>query len=135
MTYELKYKCDFKGTPGFDMPYITYKYRPAGKLFWIEKCTEYIDRFAYLKWDRFYDRYYEDMPLYTRAYILRTILNEKYNGNLESYVKDIVEFWVMDRLIEIEKDTDTLDICMSFVTKGWRSTTVDITKTEEKTGA
>ena len=150
MIYQLRYKCDFK----YDsyLPHITYKYRKIGKFFWEKKCTIPIDDFAYFKWKNEYyefDRHchgrsdsavtqrqnLDGMLAYSRMCIMRNILDEKYDGNLESYVKSMVEFDIMADMIREDINKEAFDICLSFVTDGWKTTTVEVKETAENTGA
>ena len=134
MIYQLRYKCDFK----YDsyLPHITYKYRKIGKFFWEKKCTIPIDDFAYFKWkNEYYEFDRHGMLAYSRMCIMRNILDEKYDGNLESYVKSMVEFDIMADMIKEDMNKETFDICLSFVTDGWKTTTVRVKETAENTGA
>lgn len=124
MVYELKYKCGFSD---YYVPHITYKYRKAGKFLWEAKDTTEIDHFAYSKWkNEYYEFNYKDMSRYSRMCTMRNILDEKYNGSLENYVKAMVEFEIMVNLIKADMDKETFDICLSLVTDGWEKTTIKL---------
>lgn len=134
-TYEVMYKCCLPDYCHSVVPEIHYKYRKCGKFLWKKKRVD-IDRFAMRHWKR---EYYDNrlvvanlMPVHERVYIMRDILNNEYSDSLKNYVKAMVEYEIMSELIEQSEDYETMEICLSFVTDGWKRTTVRLERKEIK---
>lgn len=134
-TYEVMYKCCLPDYCHSVVPEIHYKYRECGKFLWKKKRVD-IDRFAMRHWKK---EYYDNrlvvpnlMPVHERVYIMRDILNNEYSDSLKDYVKAMVEYEIMSELIEQSEDYETTEICLSFVTNGWKRTTVRLGRKEIK---
>ena len=126
LTYEVQYRC-YLSELHHDLPFIHYRYRKSGKIFWEHSDRVPIDQFAAEHWkNEYYDGKAVRMTLYNRMRIMRDILDRDYKGNLKNYVKAMVEFEIMSDLIDNEEDYDAQEICLSFVTDGWERTTVRV---------
>ena len=84
-----------------------------------------LDQFSRHHWR---EEYYPDgdgsMLTYNRLTTMRKILDEKYHGYLRNYVKAMVEYEIMNDVIEREKDLDAVEVALSFITDGWEQTSV-----------
>jgi len=128
VTYEVQYKCYLPDSYLPQMPQICYRYRKIGKVFWEKKQVVDIDHYALSRWSY---EYYDDMlcsQINERVRIMRSILDKEYNGYLINYVEAMVEYEIMSDLINKEEERDTLNISLSFVTNGWKRTTVRLGK-------
>ena len=126
MIYEVQYKCCLSEFYP-ELPLIRYRYRRSGRFFWEKKLSAYLDRFASEHWqNEYYDEDPDRMTAYNRVRTMREILDKEYGGNLKNYVRAMVEFEIMSDLIDKEKDCDTREISLSFLTDGWEETTVRV---------
>lgn len=72
------------------------------------------------------------MPEHERMCIIRDVINNEYDGSLKNYVKAMVEYEIMSELIEQSGDYETMEISLSFVTNGWKRTTVRLERKDIK---
>lgn len=134
-TYEVMYKCYLPVCCYSLVPQIYYKYRKCGKILWKKKRVD-IDRFAMRHWKK---GYYDGrlvvpnlIPEHERMCIIRDVINNEYDGSLKNYVKAMVEYEIMSELIEQSGDYETMEISLSFVTNGWKRTTVRLERKDIK---
>lgn len=134
-TYEVMYKCYLPVYCDSLVPQIYYKYRKCGKILWKKKRVD-IDRFAMRHWKK---GYYDSrlvvpnlIPEHERMCIIRDVINNEYDGSLKNYVKAMVEYEIMSELIEQSGDYETMEISLSFVTNGWKRTTVRLERKDIK---
>jgi len=121
-TYEVKYKCYMHWTSPV-VPLIRIKYRKLGRIFWTETDPEFVDYFAGSIWkSEYYSECEPNLSNYDRLRIFSRILDEKYNGDMERYVKAMTEFDISNRLIERNEEDEARDIAISLVTNGWKKT-------------
>lgn len=143
MVYQVKYKCRLESDiSGNFIPAIIYKYKREDKKHWKKKEERPIDHFAYFKWDKEYygsraggTNSYLYMSAYDRMKIIRSIIDDKYSGSLEEYVKAMVKFDIEVSQVRDIMEYEALDIALSFTTGGWKGTTVQVDKLSENTGA
>lgn len=143
MVYKVKYKCRLElDISGNFVPVITYKYKREDKKRWKKKEERPIDHFAYFEFDREYygshaggTNSYLYIDVYNRMKIMRRIIDDKYSGSLEEYVKAMVKFDIEANQVRDIMECEALDIALSFTTGGWKGTTVQVDKLSENTGA
>lgn len=127
LTYEVQYKCLLSP---WNMPTIHYRYRKSGKFFWERKDRVLIDDFAWLHCEEYYaDNDYTApsfIPMYERMSIMRKIIDERYNGRLVNYINAMVEYEIVDGLIQNNEDSEAIELAMSFVSNEWNTTTIRI---------
>lgn len=124
-TYEVQYKCYLcKLYP--NLPFVRYKYRRSGSVFWEKQRRTYIDQFAFEHWkNEYYNDNINEIATYDRVRIMRDILDKEYNGDLRNYMKAMVEFEITNDLIDKEDD-NTREISLSFVTDGWQRISIKL---------
>lgn len=123
VNYEVQFKCYLSKTN--HTPFIQYKYRKSGKIFWEKNEVVAIDRFASRYWNyEYYDAYDGAPSAADRIRIMRKILDDRYHGKLINYVRAMVEHEIMNELINKEEEYETLDISLTFVTNGWQKINV-----------
>lgn len=130
LTYEVQYRCYISNLYP-NLPFIRYRYRRSGKLFWEKKEQVFFDWFASEYWKtEYYDENVNRISAYNRVRIMRRILDNKYGGSLKNYVRAMVEYEIMSDLIDKEEDYATQEICLSFITDGWERTSVRLKRKE-----
>ena len=140
MVYQVKYKCHLElDISGNFVPVITYKYKREDKRRWKKKKERPIDHFAYFEFDKEYygsraggiDSYLY-MDVYDRMKIMRRIIDDRYSGSFEEYVKDMVKFDIESNQVLNTMEYEAFNIALSFTTDGWKGTTIALVDKEIK---
>lgn len=131
MKYEIQYKCQY--VSGLDsFPILKIRYRKHGIRIWnrLEKSLDVFAKHMGL-YGEVSSGYLEFLDTWERAFLFADILSDKFNGNIEEYVKKIVMNEVETEIYNNEIEVRTDALISSWTTSGWNSMELNVGKEEE----